>query len=207
MTPRSALVLATILRPLDLDRDERPVGEGGAVDLRGRGGGERLLLDRREQLLRRSTELRLDHLAGVQPGERRGVGLQPGELGRPVRRQQVRARGQHLADLHVGRPELLQERRDALAARSRPPSGGPRRGCDARTSAAMPPIGVPSNAMSMLVWYSASYTCWSRRFSMIVLRRGVGSDSRNVQTERPPGTPTCGRLSPSTTSATMRAQR
>ena len=65
----------------------------------------------------------------------------------------------------------------------------------------MPPIGVPSNAMSMLVWYSASYTCWSRRFSMIVLRRGVGSESRNVQTERPAGAPTCGRLSPSTMSA------
>ena len=45
------LGLGDDLGPLDLDRDERPVGERGAVDLRGRGGGERLLLDRRVGLL------------------------------------------------------------------------------------------------------------------------------------------------------------
>ena len=40
---------------------------------------------------------------------------------------------------------------------------------------------------------------------MNALRRGVGSDSSNVQTERGPGTPTSGRLSPRTTSATRSA--
>ena len=44
-------------RPLDLDRDERPVVERRPVDLGGRRRGERLGLDRREQLLRRRAEL------------------------------------------------------------------------------------------------------------------------------------------------------
>ena len=174
----------------------------GAMDLGGRGGGERLFLDRRERLVRGLAELGLDH---------RG---RPARETAPRRPAGGRTRSSSpTAARPSGRPASGRSSRT-----SAPAAGGARRRAGALSSSAnrisprmccsnqrrTPPIGVPSNAMSMLVWYSASYTCWRRRFSMIALRRGVGSDSSSVQTDGAAVMPTWGRLSPSTMSATRR---
>ena len=87
------------------------------MDLRRRCGRERLVLDRGEQLLRRAVELVLDHLPRVVPREGRGVALELGQFLDHLRRQHVAAAGDHLADLHVGRPELLQQLAEAGRAR------------------------------------------------------------------------------------------
>ena len=63
------LGLGDDLRPLDLDRDQGAVVERGAMDLGGRRGGERLVLDRREQRLRLRSELRADDLPRLRPRE------------------------------------------------------------------------------------------------------------------------------------------
>ena len=114
MTPRSALVLATICGSLDLDRDDRPVVEGGAVDLRGRGGRERLRVDGREQLLGVLAQLLANDDARFIPRERCRVALELRELGDDLRGQRVATAGDHLPDLHVRRTELLQEEAEPL---------------------------------------------------------------------------------------------
>ena len=87
------------------------------MDLRGRRGRERRLLNRCEQLLGRAIELVLDHLPRVVPREGRGVALELGQFLDHLGRQHVAAAGDHLADLHVGRPKLLQQLAEAGRAR------------------------------------------------------------------------------------------
>ena len=115
--PEVGLRLGQDPRSLDLDGDERPVVEpapgGPAPSMRPRrapgrrsayrasGGEPELLGDDRDHVL---------------VAERRGLALELGQLGDPLGRQDVAPAGHHLADLHVGRPELLEHRPDPRRA-------------------------------------------------------------------------------------------
>jgi hypothetical protein len=115
--PEVGLGLGHDPRALDLDGNHGSVMQGRAMDLCRRGRGERLVLDRREELLRRATELALDDGPRVLPWKRRGVALQLRELLDDLGRQGVAAAGDHLADLHVGRSELLEQLPERLRSR------------------------------------------------------------------------------------------
>ena len=95
-------------RPLHLDGDLGAVVEERAVHLRRGGRRERLGLERGVQLLRRRPQLLDDRDAHLVAGERRHVVLQARELLGDVDRQGRGLAGDDLADLDVGRPELLQ---------------------------------------------------------------------------------------------------
>ena len=79
--------------------------------------GERLVVDRGVQLLRGLAQLPLDHVPGFLPGEGGRVALQLRQLLDELRRQGVTAARDHLADLHVGRAELLEQDAEALGPR------------------------------------------------------------------------------------------
>ena len=95
---------------LHLDRDAAAVEQGRAVDLRERGGGERHVVERGEQLGDRPAELRLDARADGGDVDGRNVVLQLRELARPDRADEIGPARREL-------PEL----RDAAA---QPPRGG-----------------------------------------------------------------------------------
>ena len=115
--PQVGLGLGQDLRALDLDRDLPAVEGRGPVDLGGRGGGERLGLDRGEEGLRVAAELGQQDRPGLVPRERPGLALELGQLVGPLGRQQVAPAGQHLADLHVRRPEVLEQAAHPLRGR------------------------------------------------------------------------------------------
>ena len=114
--PEIRLGLGEDPRTLDLHGHDRSIVESRSVDLGGRCGGERLVFERRIQLLDRPSELGLDHPPGVVPAERSGIVLELRELADPLLGQEIGSAGRHLPDLHVRRAELLEQKPDALGA-------------------------------------------------------------------------------------------
>ena len=108
-------------RPLHLDRHVALVVELGAVDLADRGRRQRHGVEFREELVDVASEFGRDQRPHVLEGQGGNVVLQPCELSGERRRDQVPARGQELAQLHVRRPEPLERTTHANLAR-RPPT-------------------------------------------------------------------------------------
>jgi hypothetical protein len=108
--------LARRVRPLHLHGDTASVRERRPVHLTDGRGGNGLLLEIEEELLDGELELLLDHALDLGVGDRRDVVLQRLQLEDDVRRDDVRARGEELAELDEGRPELVQHLPDAEAA-------------------------------------------------------------------------------------------
>ena len=104
-------------RPPHLDDDLAARPQQAAVNLGDRGTGERLLVEPREDL---EPDLLVDDPARLVERERRHVVDQPLEFLDVDVRKQIRPRGQHLAELDEGRPELFQpfaERLGSLTGR------------------------------------------------------------------------------------------
>ena len=93
---------------LDLDRDDMPVREHGSVHLADRRGGQRLAVELEEEALDREAEVFEDDALDLLVWERPHVVLEAAELGDDVRRQDVRAHREQLAELDERRPELVE---------------------------------------------------------------------------------------------------
>mmetsp|Transcript_35714 Transcript_35714/g.106716 ORF Transcript_35714/g.106716 Transcript_35714/m.106716 type:complete len:347 (-) Transcript_35714:88-1128(-) len=78
------------------------------VDLRERRSRNRFVAEGGEHLADRPPQLRLDRPPGLARGERLDAVLQPGQLAHRHCRQHIGADGQHLPQLHKGRPQLRQ---------------------------------------------------------------------------------------------------
>ncbi len=100
----------------DLEHDGRAVGQACPVDLRDARSGQRLLVDRGEDLVGLPLELTVQHAPDLGEGEFGAGGLEFGELISPFRGDQVLAAGEHLPEFHERRAELFQ--RDAHAGRT-----------------------------------------------------------------------------------------
>ena len=85
------------------------------------GGGERGLIEGVEHLREGPSVGALDRLAGDGARKRRHAILQLGELVGDIRRQQVAARGDRLAELHENGSELLEREPQARGA-AHPPA-------------------------------------------------------------------------------------
>ena len=92
----------------DLDHDLLAAVQLGGVNLGDRRRGHRLGLERRERFLDRLAQLDLDHGAGGLAGEGGDLILQPFEFIGDIRRQQIAARRQHLAELDEDRSQRFQ---------------------------------------------------------------------------------------------------
>ena len=103
-------------RALDLDRDDMAVREHGSVHLADRRGGQRLAVELEEEALDREAEVFEDDALDLLVRERAHVVLEAAELGDDVRRQDVRAHREQLAELDEGRAELVEELAEVLAA-------------------------------------------------------------------------------------------
>jgi hypothetical protein len=103
-------------RALDLHSDRVAVREHGAVHLADRRGGDRLAVELEEEALDREAEVVLDDALDLLVREGAYVVLQAAELGDDVRRQDVRAHREQLAELDEGRAELVEELAEVLAA-------------------------------------------------------------------------------------------
>ncbi len=124
--------------PQHLDRDRRAVGKLGEMDLRDRSACDRRSVERLEHRVHRlavEAGERGDHLLGW---KRRDAVLQLGKLVGDVGRQEIAARGEHLAELDEDRPQVLA----APAAIARRAA----RTCRARTSARAPPAAPRETA-------------------------------------------------------------
>ena len=108
------------------------------MHLSDRGGGDRLTLQLEEEARRREAELLLDDLLHLLEGERADVRLEEAQLGDDVRRHDVRAHREQLAELDERRAELLEELAevDAAAAPAGRGSGARGRGSGRRGGAA-----------------------------------------------------------------------
>ncbi len=101
---------------LHLDRDAAAVREDRAVHLADRSGRDGHPVELEEEPLDRQPQLLLDHRLGLLVRERRHVVLQAAELRDDVRREDVRAGGEQLPELHERRPELVEHRAQVGAA-------------------------------------------------------------------------------------------
>ena len=110
------LDLARRVRPLHLDGDAVPVRERRPVHLADRGGRDRGRIEVGEELLDRETEVLADHALDVLVRERPHVVLERLELDQDVRRDDVGPRREQLAELDEGRPELVEQLAQVLAA-------------------------------------------------------------------------------------------
>ena len=108
MMPMSAFICALIYGTLHLHRDRRAVVQGRAMHLRGRGRGKGLWVEGRVEFFRRRPKLLDDDLPHLIAGEGRDVALELHQLRLPVGRNRRRLAGDDLADLHIGRAELLK---------------------------------------------------------------------------------------------------
>jgi hypothetical protein len=90
----------------------------GLVDLGDGGGGERLG-EAIENGLNRPADRRLDYGAGLRGGKRRNIILQPAQGIGGLHADDIRAGGEELAKLDVGRPEPVEGLRQAPAALGR----------------------------------------------------------------------------------------
>ena len=96
-------------RPADLQGHRPAVGQDGAMDLRDRGRGHRLRVDRGEDLVGRAAVLLGQDRLGLGERERPDVVAEGGQLGRVGLGQEVGAGAQQLAELDEGRPEVLAD--------------------------------------------------------------------------------------------------
>ncbi len=85
------------------------------MDLRDRGRGHRLVLERGEQLGQRPLQLGLDQRLGLGRGEGGQPILQLGQVVGDCVAQEIAAHGQRLAELDEGRAQLLQRPSQPLA--------------------------------------------------------------------------------------------
>ena len=97
-------------RPLHLHDDALAGLEPRGVHLRDRAGGERLRVDLREHVLPRNAELLFHDGHDLGLRERLDAILERRELLHDLRRQEVGARREHLAELREGGAELLERR-------------------------------------------------------------------------------------------------
>ena len=106
-------------RALDLDRDEPAVGQRGPVDLGGRGGGERLGARSSRTAPRRGCPNSSTRIASASSQRNGATSLWSFSSSSSERRRQgLAAARDHLADLHVGRAELLEHQPDPRLGRS-----------------------------------------------------------------------------------------
>ncbi len=116
MSERTAAATPGIL---DLDGHAAAVGQGGAVDLADRGGGDRFLVELLEDVADAITELLFDHLAHVLEGHRGSRVAQRPELALELLavllgHQSGVEEGHDLADLHRGALHRPQRGDDLL---------------------------------------------------------------------------------------------
>ena len=107
-------------RAQDLDRDLFACAGHGEVDLGDRSGCDRTVIELAEQLIEGLAECVFDRLAGERAVERRQVVLQLRQVGRHLLAEQIRARGQALAELDEAGSKVLQRERETLSW----PAGG-----------------------------------------------------------------------------------
>ncbi len=93
---------------LHLDDDRGAVAQGGRVDLGDGGGGQRGVLDRGEDLVERAPQLLAQDPLDDRPGLGRDLVAAPLELGHQRGREDAVTGGDDLAQLDVGRAELLE---------------------------------------------------------------------------------------------------
>ncbi len=105
-------------RPDDLDHHVRAIVQACGMYLGDGGGGQRLGLEFGKGFLDRHLEFLLDQLPRDLVLERRHLILQALEFVGDVRRQQVAARREHLAELDEDRAEGLERETQTLAARA-----------------------------------------------------------------------------------------
>ena len=110
--------------PLHLHHDVRPVGQLRPVHLADRRRRDRLPVEAAEHVAHRDVELLLEHLGDAVTRRRPHVVLQQAELGGRLRRDQVGAGAEHLAELHEHPAALLEREAQAPHRRAR------RRGVD-----------------------------------------------------------------------------
>ena len=106
-------------RAQDLDRDLLAGAGHGEMDLGDRGGCDRAIIEFREQLIEGLTERVLDRPAGERAVERWQVVLQLRQVGGHLLAEQIRARGEALAELDEAGPKVLQRQREALSRSAR----------------------------------------------------------------------------------------
>ena len=157
-------------RALHLDGDLLPVRQDRAMHLADRRRRERREVELEERAIHPQVELGLDGVANLLERDRRGGVLQPAQLGDDVRRHDVGARREELAELDERRPELVEHhpqaptavrapwrrRRRRRSARSRP------RGCGAgrsRSRGAPRPARSPRDARGCATAGLASSPC------------------------------------------------
>ena len=102
-------------RAQDLDRDLLACAGHGEVDLGDRSGCDRTVIELAEQLIEGLAECVFDRLAGERAVERRQVVLQLRQVGRHLLAEQIRARGQALAELDEAGSKVLQRERETLS--------------------------------------------------------------------------------------------
>ena len=104
-------------RPAHLDGDFLAAFQARAVHLGDRGRGDRVGVDLLEELRDRGAQLLLEDGLRFGKGEGGDAVLELGELVDELERDQVGAGRQHLPQLDVGRPELLDRHAHALRPR------------------------------------------------------------------------------------------
>ena len=110
------LDLARRVRTLHLDDDLGVVGQGRPVHLADRGRGDRSLVELDERLLDGEAELLADDALDVLDRDRRDVVLELAQLRDDVRRHDVGARREQLAELDERRAELVEHLAQPAAA-------------------------------------------------------------------------------------------
>ncbi len=108
--------LITGRRPLHLYGNLLPVRQDRAMHLADRRRGDRGEVELEERTVHPQFELGFDNVANLLEGNGRRIVLKPAELGDDVRWNDVGSRGEELAELDEGRPELV-EHHDAVACR------------------------------------------------------------------------------------------
>ena len=98
-----------------LDRHLLALGGHGAVHLGDRGRGDGLVVEFGEDLVEAAIELLLDGLSRLAARERGQAILQLGEIRRQLLADQIGTHRERLAQLHEGRSQLLERRRQLLA--------------------------------------------------------------------------------------------
>ena len=86
------------------------------MHLADRGGRLRREVELEERAIHPQVELGLDRVANLLERDRRGVVLEPAELGDDVGRDDVRPRREQLPELHEGRAELVEHHPQPPAA-------------------------------------------------------------------------------------------
>ena len=107
------------VRSLDLDDDPPAPRQHRSVDLTDRRGGYRLPFERLEQALQGQPQVFFHHRPRQRVWERRHVVLKVDQFGYDLRRQQVGACAEQLAELHECGPQLLEHLAEMAAYVSR----------------------------------------------------------------------------------------